>query len=45
MCFYTPLQAKEMRDLAHPPDKKKRGAMSAPRDAQKFHYRTELFCI
>ena len=29
MCFYTPLRAKEIRDLTHPPDKKKRGAMSA----------------
>ncbi len=29
MCFYTPLRAKEMRDLAHPPDKKK-GALIAP---------------
>ena len=28
MCFYTPLRAKEMRDLAHPPDKK--GALIAP---------------
>jgi hypothetical protein len=30
MCFYTPLRAKEMRDLAHPPDKKKEGALIAP---------------
>jgi hypothetical protein len=22
MCFYTPLRAKEMRDMAHPLDKK-----------------------
>lgn len=45
MCFYTPLRAKEMRDQAHPPDKKKRGARRAPRNSQKFHCRAELFCI
>ena len=30
MCFYTPLRAKEMRDLAHPPDKKKEGRDERP---------------